>query len=193
MNDFTLWVNSTNPIIFDDVLNPPNLMAKVVSYINHLIGDCKLIYAEVNSIEEFTDTVGDIEDLTTTDKSSIVAAVNENASGITALKKTVVTVNEDALQERGTVTGKIMYNANEVTLNIKFTSSVTASNTPGIYSIASFSPAVEAALTCIDITSGIASAITASGSCGISTSGVVFIKEVTSDHIYAITGTYIRA
>lgn len=85
-----------------------------------------------------------------------------------------------------------MYSQEEVTLNMLFTSSVTASNSPGIITMSSYKPAVDCALSCIDITSGISSSISGSVPCGIGTNGSVYIKECTQGHIYAISGTYIR-
>ena len=69
-----------------------------------------------------------------------------------------------------------------------------ASNSPIIKTFSAFKPkGVDVALSCIDITSGITSAITSSIPCGIGTGGQVVMKEMTQDHLYAISGTFIVA
>lgn len=104
----------------------------------------------------------------------------------------ILNINQSATSNRGTVTGQLLYSELECTVNLVFTSSATATNSPGILGISSYKPKQDSALSCIDITSGITSAITASVPCGIGTSGSIFIKEITNGHIYAVTGTYIR-
>lgn len=107
--------------------------------------------------------------------------------------KTVIELNESALSGRGTITGLYAYTAKDVVLNIIFTSSVDLSNSPRIITLSQYKPKHDCALACIDITSGIGSSINGSVPCGIGENGSVYIKECTSGHIYAITGTYIRA
>ena len=82
-----------------------------------------------------------------------------------------------------------------VIVHVKIKAVGSASNSPGI--LRDFPrPRIDAALTAIDITSGMTSAITSGVPCGItdnSNTGFVYIKETTNDHIYAITGCYITA
>lgn len=116
-----------------------------------------------------------------------------NAAIAQSVAKTVIELNQSATSNRGTITGLYAYTAQEVVLNIIFTSSVSVSNSPGIITLSSYKPKHDCALACIDITSGIGSSITGSVPCGIGANGSVYIKECISGHIYAITGTYIRA
>ena len=70
----------------------------------------------------------------------------------------------------------------------------TATNSPVIMTFSTqFRPKEVVALSCIDITSGITSAITSQIPCGMGTGGQVVMKEMTQDHLYAITGTFIIA
>lgn len=77
-------------------------------------------------------------------------------------------------------------------VNFKFHATATASNSPQIASIGK-APVVETALSCIDITSGIGSAITGAVPCGAGTDGKIYVKEITSDHIYAVSGICVCA
>ena len=118
--------------------------------------------------------------------------INSLNSNLSPLIKSLYNVNQSATSSRGTVTGQFLYNAKECTVNLIFTSSVTLSNSPGIIGLSTYKPKNDSALSCIDITSGISSAITGQVPCGIATSGTVYVKEIVENHVYAITGTYIR-
>lgn len=121
-----------------------------------------------------------------TDLQSQVNALNSN------LAKDIVNINQSASSNRGTIQGQLLYDATECTVCLILTSTVSISNSPGIVSISSYKPKNDSALSCIDITSGISSAVTGSVPCGISTTGNIFVKEIITDHVYAITGTFIR-
>lgn len=73
-------------------------------------------------------------------------------------------------------------------VNLKFTASTTATNSPQV--ITAPNAMCDSALSCIDITNGIASAIEEAIPCGVATNGRIYMKKITSGHIYAITGTY---
>ena len=117
------------------------------------------------------------------------------ASGsVKAAAKTVVELNRTASANRGTITGLYACKGDAVMLNLIFTSTVNVSNSPGLIDIGTLigNPKYDCALSCIDITSGISSSITGSIPAGISSNGVVYIKACEIDHVYAITGEYIR-
>ena len=96
------------------------------------------------------------------------------------------------IQSRGTlIDGGLKKYGNLVILQFKFKAISSASNSPQIAS--SPNAVADAALSCIDITSGMSTAITGSIPCGVNTSGKVYAKEVVTDHIYAVTGCYISA
>ena len=127
--------------------------------------------------------------------SSNLTAVS--GGGMNALKAYVDSLNSNigsttftatAVTSRGTILSGGAYTAGKL-LIIQFTfkSASSATNSPGIVNINKSLPC-DAALTAIDITSGISSAITSSIPCGISESGHIFIKEVVTDHIYAVSG-----
>ena len=115
-----------------------------------------------------------------------VEALNSN------LAKGIRDIDQTATSNRGTVRGQLLYDATSCTVCLIFTSTVSASNSPGILGIGSLKPKYDSAMSCIDITSGITSAITGSIPCGIAMTGTIFVKEIIEDHIYAITGTFIR-
>ena len=95
-----------------------------------------------------------------------------------------------AVSSRGSISsGKAAYFGNSVHLNFTFTASTTLTNSPQIAS--TVQAAYDSALSCIDITSGIRTAITSSIPCGVATNGGIYIKEITSGHVYAITGTFL--
>lgn len=73
---------------------------------------------------------------------------------------------------------------------IQFTckAAASATNSPGIARIVNKTLPCDAALTALDITSGIGTAITSGVPCGISASGSIYIKELVQDHIYAVSG-----
>lgn len=93
---------------------------------------------------------------------------------------------------RGSITyGKCYRVGNINYVNFVFTASESATNSPQIASVNN--SAYDTALSAIDITSGIGTAITSSVPCGVSTLGKLFLKEITSGHIYAISGFYTLA
>ena len=97
-----------------------------------------------------------------------------------------------AVISRGTVIdGGLKNYGNLVILQFKFKATASAANSPQI--AGSPPPVADAALSCIDITSGMSAEITGSIPCGVNTSGIVYAKEIVTDHIYAITGCYISA
>lgn len=93
---------------------------------------------------------------------------------------------------RGTlIDGGMKKYGNLVILQFKFKATVSVSNSPQIAS--SPNAVADAALSCIDITSGMSTVLTGSIPSGVSTSGKVYVKEIVTDHIYAVTGCYISA
>lgn len=79
-----------------------------------------------------------------------------------------------------------------VMVNMKIKAKTTNSGSPSL--MGQFpNPITEAALSCIDITQGIGDAIDGAIPCGVSTIGALYLKSITTDHIYAITGCYISA
>lgn len=108
------------------------------------------------------------------------------------LAKSILNINQSASSNRGTVRGQLIYDATECTVCLIFTSTISSSGSPGITNISTYKPENDSALSCIDISSGIASAITGAVPCGISTAGSIYLKEIIADHVYAITGTFIR-
>lgn len=96
----------------------------------------------------------------------------------------------NAVTSHGTITsGEAVYAGRMIHLNFIFTASVTATNSPQIAGVPN--ALYDTALSAIDITSGIASAITAAIPCGVSTLGRIYLQSITSGHIYAITGDYL--
>lgn len=87
------------------------------------------------------------------------------------------------------ISGGICQIGSMVVVNMTFTGNYTATNSPRIGSF-SLSPKYVSALSCIDITNGIASSITEAIPCGVNTNGNIYIKKMTSGNIYAITGIY---
>ena len=93
---------------------------------------------------------------------------------------------------RGTlIDGGLKKYGNLVILQFKFKATVSVSNSPQIANAPS--AVADAALSCIDITSGMSTALTGSTPCGVNTLGRVYVKEIVTDHIYAVTGCYISA
>jgi hypothetical protein len=93
--------------------------------------------------------------------------------------------------DRGTITsGGAVLDGRIVHLNIVFTSSFSATNTPRIAMLSNV-PLYDTALSCIDITSGLVNTITAAVPCGVSAiNGGIYMQNITNGHIYAITGSY---
>ena len=86
------------------------------------------------------------------------------------------------------------YTTNEklCVFNMKLKGLKTSSGSPSILSYLP-QPVTEASLSCIDITSGISTAITNSIPCGVGKNGIMYVQTLTTDSIYAITGVYLIA
>ena len=97
-----------------------------------------------------------------------------------------------AVTSRGTVIdGGLKKYGNLVVLQFTFKASVSAAYSPQI--AGSLYAVADAALSCIDITNWLSDGIAGSIPCGVSTLGRIYVKEIVTDHIYAITGCYISA
>ena len=79
-----------------------------------------------------------------------------------------------------------------VIINYKIKAVATAANSPQVLSDFP-APRIDSALSCIDITNGIGNAIESSIPCGIADNGKLYMKSITTDHIYVITGCYVTA
>ena len=114
---------------------------------------------------------------------SKIKSLNDSISNIGSTSSTVrATTTRGSLLSGGAyLAGKLLV------IQFTFKATVSVTNSPGILDTDKTLPC-DAALSAIDITSGIASAITSSVPCGISSSGKVYIKEIVTDHIYAISG-----
>ena len=122
--------------------------------------------------------------------------VGDSPSGETVLteytfaENTAGTASLTAVTSRGAITsGEAVYVGRMIHLNFIFTASTTATNSPQIASVPN--ALYDTALSAIDITSGIGSAITSAIPCGVSTLGRVYLQSITNGHIYAITGDYL--
>ena len=108
----------------------------------------------------------------------------------TFAENTAGTASLTAVTSRGAITsGEAVYVGRMIHLNFIFTASTTATNSPQIASVPN--ALYDTALSAIDITSGIGSAITSAIPCGVSTLGRVYLQSITNGHIYAITGDYL--
>lgn len=96
-----------------------------------------------------------------------------------------------AISSRGSITsGKAVRVGKMIHVNFVLSTTVSATNSPAV---AFTNRALcETALSCIDITNGIASSITSTVPCGVGTNGSICMKEIIADHIYAITGQFIE-
>ena len=97
-----------------------------------------------------------------------------------------------AATNRGTMLSGRAYRAiggEYVFVNFVFKASTTLSNSPQC--ALTINSLMDTPLSCIDITSGIGTAITSAVPCGISTLGRIYIKEIVTDHIYAVSGFFI--
>lgn len=97
-----------------------------------------------------------------------------------------------AATNRGTMLSGRAYRAiggEYVFVNFVFKASTTLSNSPQC--ALTINSLMDTPLSCIDITSGIGTAITSAVPCGISTLGKIYIKEIVTDHIYAVSGFFI--
>lgn len=91
-----------------------------------------------------------------------------------------------------TINGGIIHSGAYAELNIKFKAKATASNSPQIGSVTSdLLPRIEISASCIDITNGISNAIESGVPAGIATDGKIYLKEIITDHIYALSCSYI--
>lgn len=78
-----------------------------------------------------------------------------------------------------------------VIVNFVVTATYTASNSPTVAHLPA--PTADAALSCVDITRGMGTAIESAVPCGVrSSNGYMCIKTITNGNIYAITGAYIK-
>lgn len=77
-------------------------------------------------------------------------------------------------------------------VNMKYTALKTAANSPSLLSDMP-KALTEASLSCVDITSGVTSAIGDNIPCAVAKDGKLWVQSITTDHIYAITGSYIMA
>lgn len=79
-----------------------------------------------------------------------------------------------------------------VVVNFWFTAVSTAENSP-IIAASPYKPRYDSALSCIDITNGIGMAIESVIPCGIDSGGHIYVKTITTNHTYALTGVFITA
>lgn len=126
-----------------------------------------------------------------------IASVGSAPSGETVRAEHTFTANTPAdltlsATNRGTMLTSRAYRAvggEYVFVNFVFKASMTLSNSPQCAS--TINALMDTPLSCIDITSGIGTAITSAVPCGISTLGRIYIKEIVTDHIYAVSGQFI--
>jgi len=71
------------------------------------------------------------------------------------------------------------------------TANATASNSPQVFTLPSAYS--DTALSCIDITNGIGTSISEGVPAGVATDGKCFVKIIATNHIYAVSGSYIMA
>ena len=83
-NNYKIWAQNVLPIVFDDYLQQKDLIIKLVQYVNGLVGDAVTLNNDFETID--SGTIGDLEDLHTTAKDSIVDAINEVEDEITSVK-----------------------------------------------------------------------------------------------------------
>ena len=83
-NNFKIWSQNVLPIVFDDYVSQKDMFVKMVRYINGLIGDMQTVYNDFTQLD--TSTIGDLTDLHTTAKTSVVAAINEVEDDVENLK-----------------------------------------------------------------------------------------------------------
>jgi hypothetical protein len=126
-----------------------------------------------------------------------IASVGSAPSGETVRAEHTFTANTPAdltlsATNRGTMLSSRAYRAvsgEYVFVNFVFKASMTLSNSPQCAT--TINALMDTPLSCIDITSGIGTAITSAVPCGISTLGRIYIKEIVTDHIYAVSGFFI--
>ena len=126
-----------------------------------------------------------------------IASVGSAPSGETVRAEHTFTANTPAdltlsATNRGTMLSSRAYRAvggEYVFVNFVFKASTTLSNSPQCAT--TINALMDTPLSCIDITSGIGTAITSAVPCGISTLGRIYIKEIVTDHIYAVSGFFI--
>ena len=83
-NNYKIWAQNVLPIVFDDYLQQKDLIIKLVQYVNGLVGDAVTLNNDFESLD--SGTIGDLEDLHTTEKDSIVGAINEVEDDVEDLK-----------------------------------------------------------------------------------------------------------
>lgn len=136
----------------------------------------------ITQIETLVSVTKNIKDLTSEneDRKNEIAQLNGNNL-----------ISPDYMNERVlSVEGGYVVRGNTVIVNLKLTSNHTSYDSPSMLRYLPI-PKVDTALQCIDITSGIGVTITEGIPCGISTTGIIFIKSVSANKIYAISGTYV--
>lgn len=104
-NDFKIWSLNVLPIVFDDYLPQKDLFVKLVRYVNGLLGDAVTLYNDYTAME--TGTIGDLEDLHTTEKGSIVGAINEVKDEADTLTVTIGDLDDLYTTEKASVVGAI--------------------------------------------------------------------------------------
>lgn len=94
-NNYSIWALNVLPIVFDDYVSQKDLFVKMVRYINGLIGDTVTLYNDFTAMD--TGTIGDLEDLHTTEKGSIVGAINEVKDEADSLKEDITNLQEEQI------------------------------------------------------------------------------------------------
>ena len=101
-NNYKIWAQNVLPIVFDDYLQQKDLIIKLVQYVNGLVGDAVTLNNDFESIDSVT--IGDLEDLHTTAKDSVVDAINEVEDDVEDLKTLLISSGYNAdLWEQGTI------------------------------------------------------------------------------------------
>lgn len=107
-NNYKIWAQNVLPIVFDDYLQQKDLIIKLVQYVNGLVGDAVTLNNDFEAID--SGTIGDLEDLHTTAKDSVVDAINEVEDEISSVKADITnafdkeTINPTNLLNRSAVT-----------------------------------------------------------------------------------------
>lgn len=104
-NNFTIWAQNVLPIVFDDYVSQKDLFVKMVRYINGLIGDTVTLFNDFTALD--TTTIGDLEDLHTTEKGSVVGAINEVKGEADTLTVTIGDLDDLQTTEKTSVVGAI--------------------------------------------------------------------------------------
>ena len=94
-----------------------------ITYVVELIGDLDdltttektTLVGAINELKTITDTIGDLDDLTTTDKDSIVDAINELVSALSTLSNNLGDLNVLVTTDKDSAVGAINELAGEIT------------------------------------------------------------------------------